>query len=206
MWSEVAFVFKTGHSKIIMVHFQCVWTGRHEALERKTCCHLAWSNLTHPSLESNDEDTNGGGRVHRSTNKQEEKMTKGIPKAQEGISAIWHCLPSRVLGLSKGICVVNSLKQRWPIPVNGPTPLLGYCTEKWRLTATRRVGCWMLCLVENDSGPTCLRGNPKVPATTTIRHRVLYQYNNWVATKFFNLDMKHQEWCLQKGSFKHYGF
>ena len=62
--------------------------------------------------------------------KQEEKMTKGIPKAQEGISAIWHCLPSRVLGLAKGNCVVNSLKQCWPIPVNGPTPLLGYCTEK----------------------------------------------------------------------------
>ena len=55
--------------------------------------------------------------------KQEEEMTKGIPKAQEGISAIWHCLPLRVSGLAQGNCVLNSLKQCWPIPVNGPTQL-----------------------------------------------------------------------------------
>ena len=35
--------------------------------------------------------------------KQEEEMTKGIPKAQEGISAIWHCLPSRVSGWLEAI-------------------------------------------------------------------------------------------------------
>ena len=54
-------------------------------------------------------------------------MTKGIPKAQEGISAIWHCLPSRALGPAQGNCVVNSLKQCWPIPVNGPTLLKLQC-------------------------------------------------------------------------------
>ena len=48
--------------------------------------------------------------------------------------------------------------------------------------------------------PTCLRVNPKAPATTTIRHRVLDQYNNWVEIRCIYLwTLKHEEKC----SFRH---
>ena len=66
----------------------------------------------------------------------------------------------------------------------------------WGLNAARKVDVMSRCPAENDSGPTCLRGNPKAAATTTIRHRVLYQYNNWVEIRCIYLwTLKHEEKC-----------
>ena len=85
-----------------------------------------------------------------------------------------HCLLFRVLGPAQGNCVVNSLKQCRPIPVNGLTLLKpSHCLAlKWDRIATRSVftGCYVW-MGENDSGLTCLRGNPKAPATTTKNHQ-----------------------------------
>ena len=85
-----------------------------------------------------------------------------------------HCLLFRVLGPAQGNCVVNSLKQCRPIPVNGLTLLKpSHCLAlKWDRMATRSVftGCYVW-MVENDSGLTCLRGNPKAPTTATKNHQ-----------------------------------
>ena len=100
-------------------------------------------------------------------------MTKGIPEAQAGIPAICIVSSSEYWGWLKAIV--------WWIPWSNAGQFLSlasllkfsHCLAlKWDRIATRSVftGCYVW-MVENDSGLTCLRGNPKAPATTTKNHQ-----------------------------------
>ena len=82
----------------------------------------------HPSLErtGEDEHMNGGG-VHRSTNKTGGRDDKGDSKGSGRHLCYLALSPLESIGLAQGNCVLNSLKQCWPIPVNGPTLLKLHC-------------------------------------------------------------------------------
>ena len=157
--------------------------------QRQICCHLAWFHLAHPSLESTGEDEhiNGGGGVHRSTNKTGGRDDKGDSKGSGRHLCYLALSPLESIGAgSRQLCcefLEEMLANSCQWPHSAEIPYLDWMLVlqwKMKLDCCKKGGWWMLCLVENDSGPTCLRGNPKAPATTTIRHRVLYQYNNWV--------------------------
>ena len=142
--------------------------------------------LSHPSLESTrkDEHTNGGRGVHRSAKKTVGKDDKGDSKgsgrhlfylALSPPPEYWDWLEAFVLWIPWSNA--GQFLSMAPLCWNSIAWLLHW---KMKPDCCKKGGCWMLCLEENDSGPTCLRGNPKAPATTTIRRRVLYQYNKWV--------------------------
>ena len=155
-------------------------------MARMICCHLAWSNLKSSFTWKHQKRWTYEWRK-RSAQKRKENSRKrwqrGFQRLRKAslLSGIvpppeyWDWLEAFVLWIPWSNA--GQFLSMAPLCWNSIAWLLHW---KMKPDCCKKLGCWMLCLEENDSGPTCLRGNPKAPATTTIRRRVLYQYNKWV--------------------------